>query len=1743
MRSHRLPSTISTHAFVKISLLVLTLCLNVTTGRAQSGKESQRGFNPAGSYALGDIETISMGNGNLSLNIPTASLPAGRGGNPAAGVNLIYNSKVWDPMVVYTLSGNATYLKSSPYGNWRYAVGYSLQIIDKRDEYYSGYGGGSTCATDFQNAPKVWKVRMTYPDGSTRTFEPTEANGPLVGGYGDHYYDTYPTGSRYYCQEACSGCPSDMNTMQVTFPTYEPRTYYSTDGTYQRLELQYSAPDANGSRAANWTLYLSDGGRVEGIPVGSTGITGGGRVYDRNNNYTEIQSITYNTHPSIKIVDQLGRYIIIEKGAAPGTDYIHTKGPGNVAVKWTVKWKTIYVNKTFTTGTGINQNMNAGLIVLDQIILPTQAGSLAYVFEYNGSATSDAPNGGALNPSAGWGELSAVTLPSGARSDYQYERDNIHTSYTWPVVQNHPVRKDLTYLQEDDGAATPTTESWLYSFSFGSQDASSTFSQMTAPDGGVSSEWFYNNTGHWNHGLAYVSYHPGGTTVERIWQQNAPYGVLGGEANPSLKTEFTTITNAAGGNSKTLIKDYTYDKNGNVTSLKEYDWVNYSSVPRDPYGNITGTGIPAGLQPTRVTTNAYYNDTPDASDITTDDPNVYTKTGGVRWCGATKSTELGSGSQTLARNEFFYDDATTTGNLTQQKSWSSTKSGLTRPLTATNSISVSNQYDAYGNRTLATDARGFQTQYVYGTVGTVTGLYPTQINSAYTQPVERTTNLVYDFYTGLVTRSTDADNNVATVTSYDVFGRPTLVQAADGKAEETQTFTSYSDAGRYVITHSDLAAVGDRKLVSIRHYDQLGRVRLTRQLEDPATESETDQTAGIKIQTRYSISGSNGYQLVSNPYRAATSGAATAETTMGWTRSKSDNAGRVLEVRSYSGSGLPAPWGTNAATTGAVTTAYDANFTTVTDQAGKVRRSMSDGLGRLDRVDEPNVSNSLGTTSAPVQPTDYTYDALSNLTQVSQGSQTRTFAYDSLSRLTSVTHPESGTLSYQYDANGNLTKRVDPRFIPNSTTVKITTTWTYDALNRPATKLYNDATPDIYFYYDAQTLPAGAPTFTRGYSSGRLVGMTYGAATASAGAYYGYDALGRTLRRIQQTDSINYQADATYNRAGALVTETYPAVPGATGRRVVTASFDTAGRLSSLSAATTGYSTYSASVGSINYAAHGGLLTETLGNNLDHALVYNSRLQPTQIKLGTDASPTSMLYLTYNYGATVNNGNVLDVIERIGTWTRKQIYTYDSLDRLDNTSETNGSTTTPLWTEDNAYDRFGNRWEVSGGLPSLSFNAGNNQINTAGYVYDAAGNLTDDTVHTYGYDAENRVKTVDAVANTYIYDGDGKRVKKYFPLADQLRFVYGVSGELLMEFNSASGALKKEYVYGGGGLLAAIDSTAGTQYTTPDPLGSTRIVTNDTGGLVSRHDYKPFGHELSAGDAGRTETQGFVSGSGLRQKFTGKERDDETNLDFFEARYYNASLGRFTSADPYNPVVDSEKEESFDEYLGQPQNWNRYVYVWNNPLKYVDPFGEKVYVVTYTYGNSGGDAEFERAARTKAYNIQNSKGFDSKKDTVLLKGVYKKEDFASVLQEAKGLEKQYGKVEQVVLYSHSGTIDGPVFHDENGQPTQFNQQELSNLQVNWSDSAIAKFYGCYTGKYFAQNFANAQGVPAYGYDRYAYFSSRVDKRVTSSWPVGPLYLIAADGSKNGTFWKHFWGNGQVYPMVRRDPAPKDKPRR
>jgi RHS repeat-associated protein len=117
-----------------------------------------------------------------------------------------------------------------------------------------------------------------------------------------------------------------------------------------------------------------------------------------------------------------------------------------------------------------------------------------------------------------------------------------------------------------------------------------------------------------------------------------------------------------------------------------------------------------------------------------------------------------------------------------------------------------------------------------------------------------------------------------------------------------------------------------------------------------------------------------------------------------------------------------------------------------------------------------------------------------------------------------------------------------------------------------------------------------------------------------------------------------------------------------------------------------------------------------------------------------------------------------------------------------------------------------------------------------------------------------------------------------------------------------------------------------------DQLGTPRMIIDKTGSLanVKRHDYMPFGEELMAVQGSRTPALGYSGSDSVRQKFTSKERDNETGPHYFLARYYSSTQGRFTSVDPSRVSIRP----------GNPQSWNRYSYTYNNPLALVDDNGK-----------------------------------------------------------------------------------------------------------------------------------------------------------------------------------------------------------
>lgn len=251
--------------------------------------------------------------------------------------------------------------------------------------------------------------------------------------------------------------------------------------------------------------------------------------------------------------------------------------------------------------------------------------------------------------------------------------------------------------------------------------------------------------------------------------------------------------------------------------------------------------------------------------------------------------------------------------------------------------------------------------------------------------------------------------------------------------------------------------------------------------------------------------------------------------------------------------------------------------------------------------------------------------------------------------------------------------------------------------------------------------------------------------------------------------------------------------------------------------------------------------------------------------------------------------------------------------------------------------------------------------NQAGTMaYDPAGNLYIDTYSGQAaqrtYDAENRMtmeqSSVTSIINRYTYDADGHRVKR--DVNGQVTWqVYGFDGELLAEYTggAAPASPQREYGYRSDELLVSAQAGGQVQWVVPDHLGTPRMNPDGTGSLagVSRHDYLPFGEELGVNVGGRAQAQGYGQTENVRQKFTSKERDDETGLDFFGARYYASTQGRFTSPDEFagDPIEVSELAEEasknpvFYAELTKPQSLNKYQYCYNNPLRFADPDGHQ----------------------------------------------------------------------------------------------------------------------------------------------------------------------------------------------------------
>lgn len=832
------------------------------------------------------------------------------------------------------------------------------------------------------------------------------------------------------------------------------------------------------------------------------------------------------------------------------------------------------------------------------------------------------------------------------------------------------------------------------------------------------------------------------------------------------------------------------------------------------------------------------------------------------------------------------------GNLTKMEQWAS----------AVKSVVSTYSYDEAGNRVGFRDPGLAQTTYTCGP-GYYCG-YLTKIEKT-AEGIVHATSMAYDYPSG---KTVEIKDPAGVVTKAD-YSAPldrlkmvtkgdtgdTLTGAVTDGENKFQTRYQYDDDNQTVTITGDSVTFGDSgseaSSKQIEKFDGFGRLT-GRQAYDSKTLPVVTSTAydGLgRVRKQYP-------PCRTSTYACAGSGRTTEYDVL-------DRAGWIEEADG-----------------GRTVYTYANQYVTVTDPAGIVRKFEYDGLGGLSSV-----------TEGGTETTKHFYNAMGKLTSVEQGAQIRTFGYDWLGRLTSATNPENGNVQYDYYDNGTLKKR--------TAASGKTTDYTHDSLGRPLTRTYSGT-------------GTGAVSYT--WDTVR-VGSLSSASNNRSSTSFEYWPLGLVKTSIQVTQTSGSAVTAAfgykYNRAGVLTSITYPS------QRVVSYTPDRGGKVREitglLNGAARGYA------GSVEYSDHGAMQSADWGTSLSEVWSFNGRLQPCKIEATRGQTVVSQIELYYRdetaacgAGANVgNNGNVRrQKITPLGT---ELAYTYDPWNRLYSVEERIGAT--QVWWQDYAYDRWGNRGVIGGGYtPSgdwtpqvldrtagslaARFPAKNRAVILGGSVecteanalYDCDGNLirfggTYSSSRTLSYDNENRVTQVASGTTAlarYDYDGEGRRVRSEQAGVER---VYGYD---------AWGQLMTETVVAG---TASDEPDCQPCYLIGDHLGSTRAMTKADGTVLRRTDYLPFGEEL-LNAAGRSDGNQYGANTpgGNRVLFTGKERDGETGLDYFGARYMSAAQGRFTSPDPLGVM----KQKLFD-----PQQWNMYAYGRNNPLRFGDPSGKRVELI------------------------------------------------------------------------------------------------------------------------------------------------------------------------------------------------------
>jgi RHS repeat-associated protein len=881
-------------------------------------------------------------------------------------------------------------------------------------------------------------------------------------------------------------------------------------------------------------------------------------------------------------------------------------------------------------------------------------------------------------------------------------------------------------------------------------------------------------------------------------------------------------------------------------------------------------------------------------------------------------------SNKIVANDYYYDGIIDCNGASTNKT--PTKGDLTA-IVWLNSEAESPEahfaYDGFGNLICSKDPKGNKTTIAYDSSHT----FPISVTDA----KKLTTKFEYYGVGGSGTEAgsygqlkmvTDA-SGAATKIEYDTLGRERKTIRADG------SFTSviYNNIGNPV--DQNIQVTTDEFTTWI-YSDGLGRTWITKS-------TGPDQKT-IAVQRTFDARGF--VKQISLPYFEGVDSPV-------WKTYRYDSVGRLIAV-------------TNSDQT-ARQLCYKDWVTSVLDENGHRLRVSYNAFGRALRVQEYEgtykqcstesdvplsdsdrqtlqqflPSFNPNTTVVPYSTTNYRYDVLGHVVSVTDTKNNEIeLRYNSLGQKTLMRDPDLGTWKFFYDRNGNLERQEDAK--------NQVIHYQYDSINRLQQKDYTNKKPlgsgDVIYTYDV----GGS------HGAGRLTAMK----DISGKDEYFYDILGRMVQTNKLVDSKKYTLKASYDVLNRLSSISYP------DNSKISYAYN-GPFLSKIFDAHTMYASYS------DYIALGEPTTVTFGNGITTNYSYSNfnnpecmadNYRPCTVSI---SNKDGALYsrVRYFYDAV---GNVNGIADQS---FNHRSFVYDAQDRLVaegvgnnhsgtaqsllNVPPTSGFTLEKFqqllqnwdpnvsWKSTYVYDEIGNitfnprlgtyKYLTTGtggtSHPHSPTTAGNHDLQ-----YDDNGNLKAGMGRVYSYDLDNRPTRIErnGTVTTFVYDAAGQRVKK---ITGQEKTTY--VGDL---YACTSGKKCKKFVFQGANILAQV--TAGQSnplYYSLNHLGSPTLVTNSDGSVNQKIEYNSYG-ELTSDSAESNE---------LSHLFTGKEFDASTDLYYFQARYYDPQMCRFISPD------------SVEGLLLNPQSFNRYTYVYNNPLNYIDPTGQ--YADEDGGGDDGGD--------------------------------------------------------------------------------------------------------------------------------------------------------------------------------------------